>query len=186
MPIANIPSVFTHGVLSYERAARLRHASVAMQPVQDRRDRKRVPQGLRLHQYANLYFHARNPMLYKRLGEAGSLCVLRVALDALRVSGAVITDSNAASDYARFLHPSQWSLINFDDVLAGNWTHPDDPRRYLQHKSRKCAEVLVPHHVPPEMLIGAYVIDAAARARLAAYAPLLPITIDPVLFFRSN
>ncbi|UIJ46246.1 DUF4433 domain-containing protein [Sphingomonas cannabina] len=106
MPIANLPSVLAHGILSYERAAQLQHASVAMQPVQDRRDQRRVPQGLRLHQYANLYFHARNPMLYKRLGEAGSLCVLRVSLDVLAMPGAVITDSNAASDYARFLHPS--------------------------------------------------------------------------------
>lgn len=173
MPIANLASVSAHGVLSYERAARLQHASVAMQPVQDRRDQKRVPQGLRLHQYANLYFNARNPMLYKRLGEAASICVLRISLDVLKIPGAVITDSNAASDYARFLHPSQWKLVNFDDVLAQNWTHLDDPRRYYQHKSRKCAEVLVPHRIPPELLTGAYVIDAAARNRLAAHATAL-------------
>jgi hypothetical protein len=86
-----------------------------------------VPQGLWLHQYANLYFHARNPMLYKRLGEARTLCVLRVSLDALAIPHTVITDSNAASDYVRFLHPSQWKLIDFDDVLAESWTHPDDP-----------------------------------------------------------
>lgn len=125
-----------------------------------------------------------NPMLYKRLGEAGSLCVLRVSLDALTIPGAVITDSNAASDYARFLHPSQWTLINFDDVLAENWTHPGDPRRYFQHKSRKCAEVLVPHRIPLELLTGACVIDAAARERLALHAPHLPAVIDPVLFFQ--
>jgi len=186
MPIANLQSVLNHGILSYESAERIRHASVAMQPVQDRRDQKRVPRGLRLHQYANLYFHARNPMLYKRLNEAGSLCVLRVSLDALGVEGVVITDSNAASDYARFLHPAQWALINFDDVLAQDWTHPDDPRRYFQHKSRKCAEVLVPHRIPPEFLIGAYVIDAAAQSRLRVQAPHLPTNIDPVMFFRSN
>lgn len=186
MPIANLPSVLAHGILSYEAAARLQHTSVAMQPVQDRRDQRRVPQGLRLHQYANLYFHARNPMLYKRLGEAGSLCVLRVSLDALAIPGAVITDSNAASDYARFLHPSQSALINFDDVLAESWTHPDDPRRYFQHKSRKCAEVLVPHRIPQELLTGAYVIDAVARAGLVAHAPHLPVDVDPVLFFRPN
>src|SRR5262245_16376391 len=70
MPMANIASVLEHGILSYERAARLQHHSVAMQPVQDRRDRKQVPGGLKLHQYANLYFHARNPMLYKRKDDA--------------------------------------------------------------------------------------------------------------------
>jgi hypothetical protein len=185
MPISNLASVLAHGILSYERAAQLEHASVAMQPVQDRRDQKRVPQGLRLHQYANLYIHARNPMLYKRRGEAGSLCVLRVSLDALGMPGVVVTDSNAASDYARFLHPSQSGLINFDDVLAEDWTHPDDQRRYFQHKSRKCAEVLVPHRVPTELVFGAFVVDAGARARVVAVAPQLPTTVDPVLFFRT-
>jgi hypothetical protein len=186
MPMANLPSVLEHGILSYEGVSRLQHASIAMQPVQDRRDQKRVPQGLRLHQYANLYFHARNPMLFKRRGEAGALCVLRVSLDALQIAGAAITDSNAASDYARFLHPAQWALINFDDIFADDWTHPDDQRRYYQHKSRKCAEVLVPRRVPPELLIGAYVIDVAAQARLAAHAPHLPSVVDPVLFFRQK
>ncbi|MFS2111823.1 DUF4433 domain-containing protein [Sphingomonas sp. Sphisp140] len=186
MPIANLASVLAHGILSYEDAAQLQHASVAMQPVQDRRDQKRIPQGMRLHQYANLYFHARNPMLYKRLGEAGSLCVLRISLEAMAIPGVVITDSNAASDYARFLHPSQWAHINFDDVLSESWTHPDDPRRYYQHKSRKCAEVLVPHRVPPALVVGAYVIDASALTRLRAAAPEFPGYVDPVLFFRSN
>jgi hypothetical protein len=186
MPIANLSSVLAHGIPSYERVAQLDHASVAMQPVQDRRDQKRVPQGLRLHQYANLYFHARNPMLYKRHGEAASLCVLRVSLDALHMQGVVVTDSNAASDYARFLHPSQSELINFDDVLAEDWTHPEDQRRYFQHKSRKCAEVLVPHRVPPKLVTGAFVVDAAAQAKVVAVAPQLPTTVDPVLFFRAQ
>jgi ssDNA thymidine ADP-ribosyltransferase, DarT len=186
MPIANLPSVLAHGILSYERAARLRHASVAMQPVQDRRDQTRVPQGLRLHQYANLYFHARNPMLFKLQEETPSLCVLAVSTEVLKLGGTVITDCNAASDWARVLHPSQWKLVNFDDALAPDWRHPGSPGRYYLRKSRKCAEVLVPHRIPPELLTGAYVINAAARARVAAHAPHLPAIVDPVLFFRSN
>jgi hypothetical protein len=157
-----------------------------MQPVQDRRDQTRVPQGLRLHQYANLYFHARNPMLYKRRDEAASLCVLAVSTDALQLEGAVITDCNAASGWVRFLHPSQWRLIDFDDVFAANWRHPDSLARYYQHKSRKCAEVLVPHRIPPELLLGGRVIDTSARARLAAQASNLRVIVDPDLFFRQQ
>ena len=69
MPISNIASVMTHGILSYDRASKLRHRSIALQPVQDRRDKKQVSGGLKLHQYANLYFNARNPMMFKRLSE---------------------------------------------------------------------------------------------------------------------
>lgn len=42
MPIANLTSVMARGILSYERAAKLPHDSVALQPVQDKRDQKQV------------------------------------------------------------------------------------------------------------------------------------------------
>jgi hypothetical protein len=73
MPIGNIPSVMAHGILSHERASKLAHASVAMDAIQEKRDKKHVPGGLKLHQYANLYFHARNPMLFKRKDQAADL-----------------------------------------------------------------------------------------------------------------
>ena len=166
MPTANMASVLEHGILSYERAARLLHSSVALQPVQDKRDQKHVPGGLKLHQYANLYFHARNPMLYKRLGEVSSLCVLRVARDVIATAGTVVSDQNAASDYVRFLHPSQWRQLQFDDIFAMDWRHPNDQIAYWRHKARKCAEVLVPQRVESRFLQGAYVVDAASQDRL--------------------
>ncbi|MFZ0728616.1 MAG: DUF4433 domain-containing protein [Methylovirgula sp.] len=184
MPIANIGSVQKHGILSYEEAAKLEHRSVAMQPIQDRRDQKQVPGGLKLHRYANLYFHARNPMLYKRKEEAPNLCVLCVSKDVLRLSGTVISDQNAASDYVRFVHPSQWDELNFDDIYAMDWNHPENQIAYWVHKSRKCAEVLVPHRVEWRFLMGAYAVDAAAAAALRASGFDLPINIEPVLFFR--
>ena len=103
MPIANLASVMNHGILSHEGAAKRPHRSVALQPVQDKRDKKQVPGGLKLHQYANLYFHARNPMMYKRQAEAPSLCILRVATMVLTLPGTVISDQNAASDLCAIL-----------------------------------------------------------------------------------
>jgi len=46
VPLANIASVMAHGILSHERASKLPHHSVAMQPIQDKRDQKQVPVGL--------------------------------------------------------------------------------------------------------------------------------------------
>lgn len=184
MPIANLVSVMTHGILSYERAAKLKHRSVAMQPVQDKRDQKQVPGGLKLHQYANLYFHARNPMMFKRKDHASELCVLRVSTMVLAIPGAVIADQNAASAYVRFLHPRQWQLLDFDSIYAMDWRHPDDPVAYYRHSSRKCAEVLVPQRVETRYLTGAYVVDDAAKIGLEALGLALPATANPVLFFR--
>lgn len=183
MPIGNIPSVLALGILSHERAAALAHHSVAMQPIQDRRDQKSIPGGLKLHQYANVYFHARNPMMSKRRNEAQSLCVLRVDTAILNIAGTVLADQNASSNYVRFLHPSQWSELDFDDIYAMDWRHPGDDIAYWRHKARKCAEVLVPAVVPAGYLAGAYVVDATAQARLAAQGFTMPVTVDPVLFF---
>ncbi len=184
MPMDNIPSVLKHGILSHERAAKLAHRSVAMQEVQDRRDIKQVPGGLKLHQYANLYFHARNPMLFKRKDEAESLCVLRVSTKVCEVQGVVLADCNASSDYVRFLHPSQWKFLDFDAIYAMDWRHQGDQIAYYRHRSLKCAEVLVPHSVETSMLVGAYAVGKAAATRLADLGFGLPVVVDSVLFFR--
>jgi len=183
MPMDNVPSVLVNGILSYELAAKLAHASVAMAEVQERRDNKQVPGGLRLHQYANLYFHARNPMLFLRLAQAPNLCVLRVSRDVLDVPGVVLTDQNAASGYVRFLAPGQISEIDMDLVYAEDWRDPDRIT-YFRRKAAKCAEVLVPQRVHPRFLLGAHVVDPAARGRLSAVGFTLPINVSPVLFFR--
>ncbi len=183
MPMANIPLVLQHGILSYERTAKLAHKSVAMQPVQDRRDVKRVPGGLMLHRYANLYFHARNPMMFSRQEEAPRLCVLRVSIAVSKLAGVVFADRNASSDWVRFLQPSQSNLLDFDRIYAMDWRDPDR-FIYYEKKLKKCAEVLVPERVEPRFLTGAYVVDQKAAASLTAHGFTLPVQTEPVLFFR--
>jgi hypothetical protein len=69
-PLVNIPSILHNGILSHAQASKLPHYSVALQEVQDKRDQKQIPGGLALHEYANVYFHARNPMMSRRRNEA--------------------------------------------------------------------------------------------------------------------
>jgi len=183
MPLENIPSVLRLGILSNERATKLPHCSVALEVVQERRDSKQIPGGLKLHQYANLYFHARNPMLYKRKERAAELCVLRVSTEVRHLRGVVISDRNASSDYARFLHPSQAELLDYNAIFAMDWRHTDQ-FAYFDRKSKKCAEVLVPHVVEPRFLTGAYVVDSAVASQLKEAAFDLPIKIDSSMFFR--
>ncbi len=182
MPIAHVPSVLARGILSHERESRIEHESAAMHEIQERRDRKRVPGGLRLHQYANLHFHARNPMLYKRKENAANLCVLRVSTEVQYLDGVVITDQNAASDWVRFLHPNQDRLLDFDSIFAMDWRHSNDPIAYRRHRLQKCAEVLIPHMVDPRFLLGAYVANQDVASRLLQICHL-SVTIDPGMFF---
>jgi len=186
MPLENIPSVLKLGILSNERAAKLEHRSVAMEDVQEKRELKHVPGGLKLRQYANLYFHARNPMLYKRKGEINNLCVLRISTEILQLPGVVLADCNASSPYVRFLAPSQWALLDYEAIYAMDWNrqHANDPYAYRVHKARKCAEVLVPHVVKPAFVIGAYVVDEAAKLKLESLGFDRAVAIDSDMFFR--
>jgi hypothetical protein len=181
--ITNVPSILRRGIVSYAEAAKLPHDSVALQAVQDKRDAKRVPGGLALHEYANVYFHARNPMMSCRRNEASRLCVLRVSTQILEIPGVVITDRNAASNYVRFSPPNQLAHINLDYIFARNWKHPEDQIEEWRHSSAKCAEVLIPEKIPAKFLLGAYVVNRAAKEQLEATGFLLPIQIDADLFF---
>jgi hypothetical protein len=186
MPLENIPSVLKLGILSNERSAKLKHCSVAMEDVQEKREQKHVPGGLKLHQYANLYFHARNPMLYKRKAEINNLCVLRISAEILQLPGVVLADCNASSPYVRFLAPSQWAVLDYEAIYAMDWNrqHANDPYAYRVHKARKCAEVLVPHVVETKFVIGAYVVDEAAKSKLQSLGFDQAVTIDSEMFFR--
>jgi len=96
--IENLASILERGILSHNRAARLKHRSVALEDVQDRRRAKSVLGGSALHSYANLYFHARNPMMFSLTRErSNDLVVPRVSEAVLDLPDTVVTDGNAAS-----------------------------------------------------------------------------------------
>lgn len=183
--IENISSIMEHGILSYEKASQLPHISVAMNEVQNKREVVSIPGGLRLHQYANLYFCARNPMMYKRKGIRNQLCVLQIERRILTHEGAIITDMNAASSkYVRFHRsPDGLRWLNFDMIYADDWTHPNNPPAYFRHSATKCAEVLIPDCVEIDYISGAYVANEPANKLLLQQGFALPITVNPHMFF---
>ena len=185
-PIDNVVSILSSGILSHQLAAKVHHTSVAMQEVQDIRMNKVVPgtNGRRLHDYANLYISARNPMLYKRKDVHVDLCILRISTAILDIEGVIVTDRNAAASIASFRRPAAGlALVDREQVFADDWRHPGDELEYYRHRSIKCAEVLVPHRIPPTYIIGAYVSCIQSQAALLAVAPDLGVTIDPHFFF---
>jgi len=182
--ITNMPSIMANGILSHNLAKRLPHKSVAMAEIQERRDRKRVPPGKLLHDYVNLYFHARNPMLYKLKDLHAELCVLKIDKEVLNLLNVVITDRNASCDFAKFApSPSGLSGVNTSLVFAEFWTDLD-PIKKDYKKSVKCAEVLVPNKVDVCNIIGAYVSCNEAKSELEKITPNLNIIINPYLFFK--
>ncbi len=186
-PIANLPSILRLGVLSHDWTRNLPHASVARPEIQDVRAKVAVPGGRPLHEYVNLYFHARNPMLSARDGEHAALCVLRIRPDVLDVSGAVVTDRNAASGYVRWAAaPQGIAIVDGALAFAGSWEHPGDLLLGWRHRLVKCAELLVPDRVAPGFISGVYVSGTAVRDRLRGAVPQLPVVINADLFFGSE
>lgn len=183
-PVANLRSIVTHGVLSHNLAARLPHVSVAADDVQDRRAQKRVPRGQPLHDYANLYFDARNPMMYTRKDGTVPLTVVRLDPAVLDVPGSVITDGNAASVYTRF-SPSPSGLLRLDEnrVFADWWDDPDPLVKAVQKRAR-CAELLVPDRVEPQFILGCYVEHWNRRPECSFQSPQLPVGVNAYVFFK--
>ncbi len=185
MPIDNIPSVLRYGILSNNRASKLHHQSIAMDEIQDRRDKIRIPGGSKLHHYANLYFDARNPMMYKRKENASDLCILRVSADVLKIDGTVIADRNASSDYVRFLSPDALEQLDFDMIFAADWRHSDEIA-YYKHRSIKCAEVLIPDYIDVHYIVGAFAVNDKIASTLRKAGFMLQIDVNPYLFSVSD
>jgi hypothetical protein len=178
--IANVPSILQLGILSHTLAAQLAHNSVAMPEIQERRRKKQIPGARPLHDYANLYFDAHNPMLSKCRNRNNEICVLRINQNVLDLANVIITDRNAATDMVRFWAVAEGlARLDYQRLFAQYWTHPSDLYDQDNHKAEKCAEVLVPDRVEAQSIMGAYVANQIA---LAAFEALNTVQIHPMFF----
>lgn len=183
-PIANLPSILRHGILSHNRAKRIEHQSVAMNEIQDRRAKVVVPGGKKLHDYVNLYVCARNPMMYKCQAQFKEICVLKISTDVVDLPGVVITDGNASGDYVRFsAAPKGLAIVDRDWTFADDWRDPDQIQ-YYRKKAAKCAEVLVPDQVNADYIMGAYVVCQESQETIKDLVQHLFVVINGHLFFR--
>ena len=186
MPIYNIASVMKHGILSYEKAKTIPHQSVALEGVQERRERKVTNTGRKLHSYANVYFDSHNPMLSKLRDKNDQICILAINPEIINIPGTIIADSNAASTIVQFVEPEQMtSVLNFDKIYMKYWV---DSNQYIttQNKLFKCAEILVPDVIPPKYFLGIIVYNEEAKNKLLNLLQnnvSLPIRITPDRFF---
>ena len=150
--------------------------------VQDRRSGKRIPGTKKeLHDYANLYFDAHNPMLSARRSKNNEICVLRVNEDILDVEDVIVTDKNAARECWFKPVDEGLLLLGAREIFAEYWTN-DDFFEYDRLKGIKCAEVLVPDCISPEYILGAYVANRIVLNKFHEVSNL-STTIKNSLFF---
>ncbi len=183
-PIENVPSILKHGILSHTLAMPLKPTSLAMAEIQELRQIKQIPGARRLHEYANLYFDAHNPMLCKIQRKNDVICVLRIDASILELPGVIISDHNAACNIARFFTVEQGlNLLNKDRIFAPFWTHPGDPIDKEKHKHEKCDEVLIPDKIESRFILNSYVANETALLNFQKLNIGLPVLIKSDIFF---
>jgi len=183
-PIANVVSIMQHGILSNELSKKVPHDSLAMEEIQDKRKNKRIPGAKKLHEYANLYFDAHNPMLSKRRSQNNQICILRVNPSVLDLPDVIISDRNAASNWVRFNSVID-GLAGLDKnkIYAKYWTNANNRYDLWEKKLIKCAEVLIPDRVETKYVIGAYVANQTALKALQKLGIQLTASIRNDIFF---
>jgi hypothetical protein len=182
----NIGSIIKNGLLCHESVKQLPHLDVSMQEVQNRRENKIVPGGMKLHNYVNLYFDARNPMMYKRREMHNELCVLVINPDVMQLQKVTISDGNAAASYIRFYSsPDGLKNLDYELVFAEFWIdRNDDEITKAKKKAIKCAEVLVPYKVDSKYILRCYVSNEKTKKEIDSISPGFDVIINSNLFFQ--
>ena len=185
-PIANVASILQLGILSKNLVIkeRIPYKSLANEDVQQKRDLKWILNG-RLHDYANLYFNPRNPMLYTlKQNNQGQFCLLEVDYTVLDFPEVVVTDMNAAASFSKFLTPREGlDEIDFSVINTVYW-NDFDPVIKDYKKKHICAEVLVPDKVPPQLIKGILVPNSMMKCTLLEFGiDEKIISEDKFLFF---
>lgn len=178
------------GLLSNKGAARIPHTSVANQSIQDnQRSGKRIPGGLLLHDYVNLYFDARNAMMRALCDNYPDLVVLRVNAGVMHTSGAVVSDRNAAADAAAFYpSPAGLQYLEAERVYAESWFLAPDGSQYdywekKDRKQQRQAELLVPHRIEAHNIEGIHVRNRRMVRSCQELCPTLAIEVYKHVFF---
>lgn len=189
-PIRNLLSICTHGIFSHNEAKKKHPDSVADPIIQERRKGVKVPGIYKdLHDYANLYFNARNPMMYKVMDQNLDVCVLSIDPNILDTPNVIMTDGNASSNYRRFYNADNWGLANLDEniIYARDWTH-SDIFEYWRRKRCICAEVLVPTIIPVNFIQAIYVPSVDSQQKVLQIIGSHPLSkkvlVNADLFFR--
>lgn len=180
----NVKSIINNGLFCYNLASSIKHTSVANPKIQANRARKKVPNGLMLHEYANLYFNGRNAMMYRMQDIYDSIALICVDLAVLDLPGCVVSDMNAAVNEVAFYSPNRGiNCLNFNDIFCNWYSDNELERNWL--RCRVCAEVLVPKLIDPKYIKCIIVRDDISKAKLQQIIGNLsvPIVVDKNLFF---
>ena len=186
-PFQNIQSILENGLLSYSNSQTVKHSSIALVSVQEKRENKFFKNGKSIHTYANCYLNPRNSMLYCRQSERENIGILCISLDILNLPDVIVSDMNATKKIAKLMDirdALETDVLNFDKIFARNWNSSDAKEKEIQ-KAYVQAEILVPNKIEPKYICEIIVVNEKAKKNLQNIIKgyNISITIDNDIFF---
>lgn len=181
--VSNLRSILELGILSHEEVIKQQLASKPIydEKIVSKRQAKLTPAKSSLWTYANVYFQARNPMLYRVIHEQSkdSIIVLQISPDIFPSSGAFITDGNAAGSQTIFHPADQNGLKKLDEQTFKRqyWSENDDSKRKIM------AELLIPQMIPAGKITSIYVATEEARSKVEKISKSIQAIVQPEFFF---
>jgi O-acetyl-ADP-ribose deacetylase (regulator of RNase III) len=184
--INNVPSMLTHGIYSHEKieTEHIEFTRIYDENIVANRHDIHVPDGRNLWKFANFFFQARNPMLYRVTNEKSvkDIAIVSVKPNILDRLDIYISTGNAAHSLSDILPVGEGLKILpqiLNDTKVEWWNEADGSKRKIM------AECLVPDMLPPEGIQAIYVSGHETKEKLE---PLVrehnvPIIPEPHMFF---
>ena len=186
--IDNIPSMLKRGILSHRRMETegIKYTPIYDKQIVSKRLEIKAPDGRDLWSFTNLFFNARNAMLYRVLCEKPVDDIAVLGIDSRRAMnrlGIFVTTGNAASALSEIVRPSQRVISRIIKETDKEWWKEADGS-----KRKIMAECLVPDEVPPHHIKSIYSanFNALDKIREGAKQYSLEYVRQPNMFFKPS
>ena len=188
--ISNVPSILKRGILSHAQVLeqKVPYTKIYSDDIVSNRKVIKTPQDRTLWEYANLYFKARNPMLYRVLREKSfsDIAVIGLSSSPLLFPDALFTDGNAASGSTQIFPRSKIKdylpELQKKYFCLDYWSEADGTKRRIM------AEWLVPNQIEPCYIRTIYVAnkDVAKQLERTIGRTSVNVIPEPFIFFLPN
>jgi hypothetical protein len=185
--VDNVPSILKNGILSHSNIVQ---RCVKFTPIYDecivsRRKEIITPNGKSLWDFANVFFEARNPMLFRVKCEKDTynLAIIGVDPSVLTLPGIYVTTGNAAHSQSEIIAPTRKAMASIlRNTKREFWSMHDGSKRKIM------AECLVPDAIPTSYIKAIYVADHDSKLKVEKMnvATSIPVIPEPHMFFKES
>jgi O-acetyl-ADP-ribose deacetylase (regulator of RNase III) len=183
--IDNIPSILSKGILAHKSLVEgmITPTQIYEEDIVSRRKKIVTPDQKELWEYANLFFNAKNAMLYRVVCEKSvwKIAIIAVSKEVAKLNGVFITDGNAAHSATRFFKPDTRRLLEVSEEASKIFWKEDGSKR------KNMSECLVPCRVPPEYIESIFVANIPVKETVEKnIGSKISVVRMPELFFLAE